>query len=1331
MTSTTNHSTFHSYQRHSNDSASSLLTTNSQPRIISGHTVSNHARHLLYCSICQNYLFNASGHFHVNALIPNDSARSHVLMAQENTNAMENGGVGGASLHQQNEQSLNPFSASSSSVSSSQQHSDHHSSPSSTTGSLSSASSAGPTRHLFNAQYVVCALCRHEFHHDPQDWHQDHECFSTIVQSNSPQLQHDGSSAPMHNIFCDVHALRGEHVQCDFYQTFQCNSAVWENMCHNLGMSHVRDVNGYSSTVDMQRNLHVCPHRFCAIIWDHVVSLGGAGWEKPLLGRKMLHGQRFMDVDLVCLDASDSASPEQNAVSSPHSGGRLVGRKRKREMIDSTPAQDTNTIVCHPMETVSPITTATSTTTSPFAKTLTSLDRINFILDIMNLEDLSTQFKDKIFQLITSENPSNRKLGTTLLFEIVRETHHNFMSEEQYQTSFAEILVAIVNDPHTEVKHQMSVFCSLLVMFPLTPETVQHLMEPFFSTFMEYLRSVPTYYNTKDAQEDIYVTSAFSWLTLVFEYMCEEVESMVDHPDPNNRSVADSTNLGKRLLHRLCCEFIDFLELDMHSIHFSNLFIESTVLFINFGYTRHEFDRLKSLAFKFLSKDDSSLVVGTANDAESAPTFALLGFRLLTFLSTSYAQQCTRVLVEESVDMIRTAGKDSCRLKGGLVALGVISEQLSEQMTVRIEEFLELIVIGLKQKENTHVMNAACQCILQFISHLHPHIMQFDNVLVKMVCDELHQQTSLECLTSLCKVIENISESSPESLLKEHVAKEIIGILPTMENIIQGGNSAREAINVISHLSYGASKVNATLLTSYWTPQLFDTILVCARQQDNLHLRCDALKCVSVLLLNMPQERWGIVPEIIQLTHETQRMAMQKRDESTNIAFLLEVFGRLGMSVKSALVPHLTGIMLELLKYAGKSDCVTEVDSGDNDSAFVHMKLFTTRQRSAAAWSARMLFFYLKDRKEMLDYVPAWLDTVGQLLVHAFEDVRREAITLLRRLAECEIRHETVKSLGESTVVIFIERSLEHITAETDRPAVASWFDGLRSLVKKSIDTRFEKIFDEEFISVLCTYTKAALEKHLPCCIEFASNTDDPLDAPHDSIMSNSVSDFIAAAAKLPSNLFLNRFYPDIHEILVQYLNHNSTDDRTLASGTIGEVFTLIKENCAQFVTDQLIENFIQQTQHVEFFYLSRNCFFALGVIALYAPHMMKAHHCTQLLEKIASVLLNVTIEDGLRDNALACLGRLIIANRKDSTRSQDVPRQYEELFLQSIPLKEDKDEIETVYEAMGMLFEEGRWQQCKKNDKAIREAFERRDSISLALKNDGLSEKWKKRLEV
>ncbi|RLO03085.1 hypothetical protein DYB28_004584 [Aphanomyces astaci] len=679
--------------------------------------------------------------------------------------------------------------------------------------------------------------------------------------------------------------------------------------------------------------------------------------------------------------------------------------------------------------------------------------------------------------------------------------------------------------------------------------------------------------------------------------------------------------------------------------------------------------------------------------------------RTLDYMALSLSPKTLKPIVLQCAHQVVGSSNPSMQ-KAGVLALGVVSEGLSEFLSENLASVLPLIYTAAASTHH-NVREAACFSLGQFAEYLQPEI-QTHYVDIIPVALALLDDPTPDVKATSCYVLEVFTESmEPDEIepFLNGLVEKLVGLVQTQKPGIQ-----KLAISALGSVSVGAK----TKFEPYFAGvcDLLQPFLAITDKK-YLQLRATAIECLGYLVVALGADKFG---HHIQVVMPYVFQTMQFNDDELNdmcMGFIINASN----IFKKAFLPYADTCVQAILPMLTPDNGV-EI-CRDNDQA---LEAFEDDDEIDAT---EHYFKVHTATTEMLTRAVQCIEALATNLGGGFDRFVPDILVAMSLMVETI--HESVRAVVPEACAALVVTSFYATTPAAQDGDVKVWTQGqlleLHPRTKLLLDKlmgpplgdveagQIQSVFQEllhdsdpavvdgtlralttlttelgavvlaPYFDVIGKFSETTLELNNPDDEDggHGDDDDDDEDDGDKSTVVDLLTELFGAMAKAFGPTLLPLWQPLFPQFMAYLqVGVHADKDRAAILGSFGEVLPELQAAGAQYVAEVVPALFKGAASADSS--LQRNSAFSLGAIVRMSGPALAPQYL-QLLQALAP-LFNAK-DEAVVDNACSAVASLI------STAPDAVPLdQVLPVFLKALPLKADFTETENVYGALFKLLE-------------------------------------------
>lgn len=652
--------------------------------------------------------------------------------------------------------------------------------------------------------------------------------------------------------------------------------------------------------------------------------------------------------------------------------------------------------------------------------------------------------------------------------------------------------------------------------------------------------------------------------------------------------------------------------------------------------------------------------------------------------------------------------------KGGLMCLAVLAEGCSDYIrTKMLSSMLQTICQSLSDS-NMVVRSAGLFALGQFSEHLQPDISKYCAELMPLLLGYLASlnQAKTVHVTKAFYALENFMEN---------LGAGIEPYLPTlMETMLSALNNAENlrikelAVSAIGAIANAAKE----LLVPYFTPVIESLKgFLTANSEEMRPLQNQSLDTLSVLARTVGKDIFSpLAAECVSLGLNLA----DNIDDPDLRRCTYSLYSSVSTISPESLTPHLNAITTVMLLALKSNEGITahveedktfvllddedddEEDHGDKDvSDFLEDDTESDVQEASRYIVENA---YIDEKEDACDalgeiafntgvafqpFLESCFEQVYELRDYAHEDVRRAAMGAMGQF--CRAQHKVWTENPNDVNYQALQKLLDlvmpclltAVKTDEERQVVMGVLETINSVVKSCKEEVFK---NPARLKEISTAISDVLKKKTACQDGGCDDADDEeQQAEYDAMLQEYAGEGIPLlAAAVPADAFA----PFLNDLLPVIINKAKSScpvaERSFSVGTIGELLAALAKvqggrGLVGRLSNRLLPVLVAATKDSDEEVRS-NTVFALGCLAEGAGPIVVSDYPMML-----SVFSNLLVKESDRnviDNLCGALCRMILGNVDAVPLEQVFPA-----LVAQLPLKEDMEENETLYNCLTMLY--------------------------------------------
>lgn len=641
--------------------------------------------------------------------------------------------------------------------------------------------------------------------------------------------------------------------------------------------------------------------------------------------------------------------------------------------------------------------------------------------------------------------------------------------------------------------------------------------------------------------------------------------------------------------------------------------------------------------------------------------------------------------------------------RAAVVALAVISEGCSENLIETLDQLLPAVLAAFKDQHNK-VREAACIAMTQFAEYMQPEIID-------------HYQTVLPCLfmslddpsddvkEKVCYSIESFVENLGDKILPflDHLMQKLFGML-------QNGTSRKVQEIVIPAISSAATAAGPAFLPYFEHVRQMASVLMKQNGDTELVLRARATECIGVVASAVGLEKFSpYVQEFMQLALDGFALDFNEIREYTFGFFsnLAELLGQAFHVYLPVVMEHVLRSCssndgeikrevqdAELFSAKGGEQFEDEDDEDEDDYGRTSLSVRTSFLDEKASATHCIGILAKSCKNGFLPFIEKSMSTLVDLYTYFHADVRRNVVYSLKHLTKClyesfpnspnDINEHARKAL-ETVILTYIHI----IDDDEDKDVVGAVFEMLGEIAKEMGPSALAAHLERIINSVINLYRQQAP------CQQLYDEEDEAEDEDEEDIeetvdtseQAKLLLDIVCECVDDFSKVYGQAFTPFFARLLPDLLKFTKADgsvkERIMAIGTLAGIADGLKEHFNPYV--KLVYPIALQGLDEKDQNIVRNSAFCTGVLILNNPEesMQFVGHTLQSLHKL---FVGTKYDGAVVDNACGAVCRMLMSRIADKIPLQNVLP----ILIGALPLKEDFEENQTVYNCLFTLIQSG-----------------------------------------
>ncbi|XP_041375551.1 importin-4-like [Gigantopelta aegis] len=671
-------------------------------------------------------------------------------------------------------------------------------------------------------------------------------------------------------------------------------------------------------------------------------------------------------------------------------------------------------------------------------------------------------------------------------------------------------------------------------------------------------------------------------------------------------------------------------------------------------------------------------------------------------------------LIPPLMSMVETGleSGDAGPRRAAYMSMAVVAEGCADYlMNKHLNDILNCVCKGLRDSEPL-VRNAALFALGQFSEHLQPDISKFASQLLPVLFQHLRQET-------------HNADKNPHGLTKsyyalemfcENLGKEILPFLPILMehvlSILQTATTVRAKELAISAIGSTACAAKEDMMPYF--PQiieLFKTYLNNDETEDMMQLKVQTIESLGLLARNIGVENFRpLANECIQLGLKL----LDSTDDPDLRRCIFVMFAAISNVIKSDMGESLEKMINYILQSIKSMEGFTPYYKEKEAESVINEEEFKEEEEDIGdaddeeddqVEGISVMNSYLDEKEDacaalgelaentgaaFLPHLEKCYTEVVGLVTYPASNVKKAAITTLAQFCtSLHAFHAQTPSPDSETalktmLVAIIPKYVSIIREDVDRTVVMAAVDALQDILNK-IGMLVLQI--TEATDVILSVVKEIFT-HKLACQDQDEEDEEEQQAEYDGMLIESGGDVLPVMARiLGGDTFLPFFSSFITDLLKRLKQTSSTSEKSFAVGTLAETLEACGSASVVFV-EQLYPVFLKMV-HEEDEEVRSNAVFALGVLVSNSGE--KLHSQYPVVLKVLFDILNKETDGRVQDNICAATCRLIWANKSAVPLEHVIP-----VIMKCLPLKQDLEEIATVYSTLIHLYGEGEKEMMK-----------------------------------
>lgn len=616
--------------------------------------------------------------------------------------------------------------------------------------------------------------------------------------------------------------------------------------------------------------------------------------------------------------------------------------------------------------------------------------------------------------------------------------------------------------------------------------------------------------------------------------------------------------------------------------------------------------------------------------------------------------------------------------EASVTALGVVSEGCLELMKNKLEPVLRVILGALRDPEQM-VRGAASFALGQFAEHLQPEIVSHYTTVLPSILNALEDAS------------DEVKEKSYYALAAfcENMGEEILPFLDSlMGKLLAALQSSPRNLQETCMSAIGSV---ATAAEQAFVPyaervlELMKIFMVLTNDED-LRSRARATELVGIVAMAVGKARMeSILPAFIEAAISGFGLEFSELREYTH-GFFSNVAELLGDAFAQYL-PHVVPLAFSSCNLDdGSAVDVDDSDEDENVSGFggvssddeahdeprvrnISVRTGVLDEKAAATQALGL--FALHTKIFYAQYIEETLKILVRHSTYFHEDVRLQAITSLKYIltviqAVSQNHNEGItktKEVLDTVMDIYVKT----MTEDDDKEVVAQACVSIADIIND-----FGYLAVEPYMPSLVEATLVLLREESTCQQIESDCEIEEEDTEHDEVLMDAVSDLLPAFAKAMGAQFAPIF-SQLFEPLMKFAKASrSAQDRTMVVASLAEVAQHMGAPISSYV-DALMHLVLKELGSADATN-RRNAAFCVGELCKNGGDSALKYYA-DVLSHLHPLFGESEPDNAVRDNAAGAVARMIMSHPESIPLNQVLP-----VFLQVLPLKEDREESLTVY---------------------------------------------------
>jgi hypothetical protein len=639
-------------------------------------------------------------------------------------------------------------------------------------------------------------------------------------------------------------------------------------------------------------------------------------------------------------------------------------------------------------------------------------------------------------------------------------------------------------------------------------------------------------------------------------------------------------------------------------------------------------------------------------------------------------------------------------VRAGINVLGIISEGCADKLEQDLDTLIPIIAQAGVQSMDLEVRRAVCYTLGQWATYMKDDVGNFHGIIMPLLF-QLLQDTRLKVIDSSLYLAECFTEAMAAENIK-HYTDALIG---NLINIVSQGElkTKSKALAAITSIVVANEEAIAPYFDS--CVPVLEACMSNTTEEYNI-LRGEALQCLGCFAEHIdPRKFEPICRPVMNIAIECLKLEDPEMDE-----YIFAFFGSVAACLKENFEEysgHVVEVLLQKVESKDGMDLFSKNDADQYGGADIDFGEEDDEDGGP---------IQIRVRTSMMDMKAAALDCLGKTMMHSYNCVRPQLPNVVQVLLNLSVYfHEEIRAKAMQALHTCVLAEFESVVGcdyvPNDAPLPSSTVNLLENLMpvfmdRMAVDESKEVaamcveslvnfvsamgkscffVDGKDFIDPLMKQLLLFVNNKGKCQILYEEEEYDDDDDDHDDQLMDSVTDCIGALTCAIGPSFQPHVHPFIKP-LSRYLNTSRTaSDRSMAVGCYAEILDGLKHAAAPYMEDMLPVAFAMlRDEHEK---VQRNACFLIGVMATNAPDNSSFfNNLNDILLLMQPFFVNAEQFDGaLVDNACSAIARLIVRSSTVLPMHTLLP-----VFLRTLPLREDHQEDEAVYNAIFFLVQQG-----------------------------------------